>query len=61
MQSNHIEIYFEIIGETEKAVRVSDGINRDWLPKSQITINRIKDDDAEITLPEWLAKKKSFI
>jgi len=64
---NPIEIYVEIKHETEEgedklgAVLVSDGINKFWLPKSEIKIEHRKDGHAEITLPEWLAIKKEII
>jgi len=61
MDKNLIEIYVEIKRESELAVLCTDGTNDFWLPKSQIEIKYIKDSDAEITLPEWLAVDKEII
>ncbi len=56
-----IEAYFELKGDTDDAVLVTDGINEIWLPKSQISMNHIQDHDYEITMPEWLAYKEGII
>lgn len=61
MDKNLIEVYLEVKRETEKAVLCTDGIAEFWLPKSQIEIKYIKDSDAEITIPEWLAIDKEII
>ena len=56
------ELYLEIKHRRPKAILVSDGVQKDaWLPLSQITIIETKDDHAEITMQEWLAKEKGFI
>lgn len=52
-----IDIAAEVRGETEKAIRLSDGIKTEWLPKSQVEVN----GDGTFTMPEWLAKDKGFI
>ena len=45
------------MGETDKAIRLSDGIKTEWVPKSQVEDN----GDGTFTMPEWLAKEKGFI
>ena len=45
------------LGETDKAIRLSDGIKTEWVPKSQVEDN----GDGTFTMPEWLAKEKGFI
>lgn len=56
-----IEIYAEIIRETEKALLIFDGADEVWLPKSQIYVQPFKGNDCQITLPEWLAREKEII
>ena len=46
----------QIVGETDKAFRVSDGSKVEWFPKSQIEDN----GDGTFTIPEWLAIEKGF-
>lgn len=58
MKSDLIEIAGEIIGETEKAYKFSDGKSEAWVPKSQVEWDP---DAKEMTMPEWLAKEKEFI
>ena len=60
---NYVELDLEQLAETGKALRVSDGIITEWVPKSQL------EDDPEhldnglvrIVIPEWLAMEKGFI
>lgn len=57
-----IEAAFELRDETEKAWLVFDGVNKLWLPKSQVVqMRHISGSDYEIWLPYWLAKKKGII
>jgi hypothetical protein len=56
-----IEFCAEIRNETDHAYLAFDGINEVWLPKSQVKMREIKWPDFEITVPEWLAKKKGII
>ena len=51
------DIAAEIRGESEKAVRLFDGVNTEWVPKSQVENN----GDGTFTMPEWLAQDKGFI
>lgn len=60
---NYIELDVKLLAETDKAIRVSDGITTEWIPKSQL------EDEAEhldhglvrIIIPEWLATDKGFV
>lgn len=63
--SKLVDIACVVREKREKAIAVVDGtmdpeLNREkwfWLPRSQIEIN----DDATVTMPEWLAKEKGLI
>lgn len=46
-----------IVGETDLALRLTDGVTTAWVPKSQVETN----EDGTFTMPEWLAKEKGFI
>lgn len=48
-------------GETDKAICVSEGGNKEWLPKSQVTYEKKADGSVEVTLPDWLYIEKGFI
>jgi hypothetical protein len=62
MKSDLFDIIVQIIGETDKAVKVYDDSGDEiWLPKSQIEIDRRRNGYAEIAMPEWLAKEKGFL
>ena len=57
-----VDIFVDIIRETEKALLVTDGVIETWLPKSQIEIiETYKDNGADIELPEWLAIDKGLV
>jgi hypothetical protein len=51
-----VELYLELIHQTEKAYLVSDGDNNIWLPKSQVEY-----DGEEFSIPEWLAIDKGLV
>jgi hypothetical protein len=59
-----VEIDLEILLETEKAIRVTDGDKQCWIAKSLI---ENYDDDWEIgntetmSVPEWLALEEGLI
>ncbi len=57
MSKKLADIECEIIATTEKAIRIDDGKEKHWLPKSLVEDNR----DGTITLPEWLAKENGLI
>lgn len=55
-----VTVYMTAIDESDAAFRFTDGVHRVWLPKSQISVTRIrgpKDKDMTVSLPLWLAKK----
>ena len=56
-KSELIDIVVQVCGETDKGLRLHDGINTEWVPKSQVEDN----GDGTFTMPEWLAKDKGFI
>lgn len=57
-----IEIAVEILTETPKAYRVSDGVTEAWIPKSQVT-DYCETNGAitSIFIHEWLAHEKGLI
>lgn len=52
-----VDLNLEVRGETEKALRLSDGVRSEWCPKSQVEDNR----DGTFTMPRWLAEDKGFV
>ena len=63
-RNQYIESYFNAIDETPKAILVSDGQHKVWLPKSQITVTRFRGPQASavtVRLPIWLAKKTGIM
>jgi hypothetical protein len=57
-----VEFCGEITYESEYAYLVFDGMNKVWLPKSQVIEKRkIKGRDYEFTIPQWLAELKGII
>lgn len=59
--SKLFDITVELLVETPKAWRVSDGTKTDWLPKSQCEMHHVKGSTYELTAPEWLLRDKGFI
>lgn len=57
MSEKLTDIAAEIRGETDKAIRLYDGVKSEWVPKSQVENN----GDGTFTMPEWLAQDKGFI
>lgn len=55
--SDLVDIAARLRGETEKALRISDGVTEAWVPKSQVENN----GDGTFTMPEWLAEEKGFV
>lgn len=49
--------------ETDKAYKLSDGVETFWIPKSQVEEKRRVGYDGgfEFTIPEWLAIDKGII
>ena len=56
-KSSLIDIAAAVCGETDLALRLHDGVSKEWFPKSQIEDN----GDGTFAMPEWLAKEKGFI
>lgn len=59
-----IEIFAEIIAETDNAFLISDdGQKQTWVPKSQVETEQDcgPGDSVVFTMPEWLASEKEFI
>jgi hypothetical protein len=56
MSDRLADVEIEILQETDKAVRVTDGAVTVWLPKSQVEIA-----DGVATMPEWLAIEKGLV
>ena len=57
-----IEITLEVHHETDEAYLVSDGGEREWIPKSQVKVlAEIGENLIEVEMPEWLACDKGFI
>lgn len=57
-----VEIACRVVYMTEKAVRIDDGKEIVWVPKSQIEeADDLDEDTKSITIPEWLAQEKGLI
>jgi hypothetical protein len=57
-----VEFYGELHGETDNAIKVFDGSETIWIPKSQVVEQRhIKGVDYEFEVTEWIAKQKGII
>lgn len=61
-KSDLVDIEVEIIHTTERAVLVSDGSRRAWLPLAQVEVGPVGPRrGATVTLPEWLAIEKELL
>jgi hypothetical protein len=65
-ENGHMQCYFNLIAESKSghAWLFDDGVNRVWLPRSQIQVARIPGPSSAavvVSLPTWLAKKKGII
>ena len=58
---DEIEFYLELKRETKAAYLFTDGVDEFWLPKSQVEATKIKENNYEVFVPEWLAKEKEMI
>lgn len=57
-----VTINCRIVHTTEKAVKIDDGKNFAWVPKSAIEEEDELDASTKsITIPEWMAKEKGLI
>jgi len=56
-KSKIIEV--ELLGETDKSIKVNYGIHTTYLPKKIITFDRVNTDRIiKVRLPLWLYRKK---
>ena len=55
-KSDLVTLEGELLHETEKAMLISVGGEKTWLPKSMVEY-----EDGEVILPEWLAIEKRLI
>jgi len=61
-KSDLVDIEVEVIHTTDRAVLVSDGTRRAWLPLAQVEVGPIGPRrGATVTLPEWLAIEKELV
>jgi hypothetical protein len=60
-----VDIFVEIIRETERAYLVEDGGDEVWIPKSQLGEIRIQAQEfrnyLQCEIPVWLAEDKGLI
>lgn len=63
VDGNFVELTLQKEAETEKAILVSDGINKGWIPKSQLEddLEDLAGGFIQIIIPEWLAIDKGFV
>jgi len=67
MSRETYDFTIDVTAVTGKAICVSDGIEEEWLPKSQVEcltkpLDHIEQgDQVHIMIQEWLAKKKGLI
>ncbi len=57
MKSDLVDLALRVEDETDRALRLSDGVAIEWVPKSLVEDN----EDGTFTMPEWLAKDRGFI
>lgn len=58
MKKEVYDIECKVIGMTDRAVRVDFGDKKEWLPLSQIEVERGNPDI--ITVPAWLIEEKEL-
>jgi len=56
-----VDIDVEILHETDRALKATDGSREVWLPKSQLHNWEPGSQCQTITLPEWLAQDKGLV
>lgn len=59
--SNNEIINCKLVRETAAAWLVDDGAREVWVPKSQCELYDCTDGTKDLSIPEWLAKKKDLI
>jgi hypothetical protein len=58
---NEVTIFAEEKYRTENAILFTDGVDDFWLPLSMIHLESKGGNNFEVSMPEWLAKKKEII
>jgi len=63
IDENFVELDLQKEAETAKAILLSDGINKTWIPKSQLEDEpeNLQNGLVRIIIPEWLATDKGFV
>ena len=63
IDGNFVELDLQKEAETAKAILFSDGINKTWIPKSQLEdeLEILQNGLVRIIIPEWLATDKGFV
>jgi hypothetical protein len=56
MADERVHVFAEVEAETEKALKLSDNLKTEWVPKSQVK----QVGDGVFEMPKWLAVKKGF-
>lgn len=56
-KSELVDIAAQKQGETEKGIKLFDGVRAEWLPKRYVQDN----GDGTFTMPAWLAVEKGFV
>lgn len=58
-----VDVFVEILKETDKAILATNGGPKVWLPKSQIEGDAGYEpgEACEITMPVWLAEDKGLV
>ena len=62
MDRGHETFYAEMKYESDGAYLFTDGIDKFWIPKSQIVEMESKGNgNYEVTIPHWLAVEKGIV
>lgn len=57
-----VEIEVEVLGETEKAYKITTGDDPCWIPKSLCFLQpATRETPTMLTMPEWLALERGLI
>lgn len=59
-KSELCDLPVQLLAETDKAWKLSDGIKTDWFPKSQCELEPNKDSTYTLTVPAWLLLDKKW-
>ena len=60
---SEVEIYAYLEHATDEAYLIFDGIQKVWLPESQVEVNEdiAIEEHGTFVMPEWLAMEKELI